>query len=214
MLAVALLLTLSVTRADVLDRIVASAGQQVVTLSRVRQQVRIEALVARSEPDYSAANMRRAAERLIEQALVLREMELSLFVPPAMADADLALESFIRERKQTPAGFQADVQRLGFNEDEFRREVRWRLSVERFVNFRFAPGIQVSDQEIENYYKEEFTRQAKAPDAATKLAGLEEAREAISLILARRKTDQALEQWMTVARAAAKIRFFEEALKP
>ncbi len=72
LLACILVLTPGIAQADVLDRVAVSAGQQVVTLSGVRRQLRVEALVANSEPVYSAENMRRAAERLIEQALVLR----------------------------------------------------------------------------------------------------------------------------------------------
>lgn len=212
--ALAGVMSMEVGRADVVDRVVASAGEQVVTLSAVRRQLRIEALVADREPEYSAANLRRAAERLIEQALVLREMELSLYVPPTMAEADAAREKFILARKRNPTEFYAQVAKLGFSEDDFKKEVLWRISVQRFVNFRFAPGIQVSEEEIEKYYKEEFTKQAKAADANAKMPQLEEVRETITLILATRKTNVALDQWMLQTRETLKVRFFEEALKP
>ncbi|HEY3443471.1 MAG TPA: hypothetical protein VGK29_22120 [Paludibaculum sp.] len=214
LLAGILVLASGIAQADVLDRVVASAGQQVVTLSGVRRQLRLEALVAGSEPEYTAANMRQAAERLIEQALVLREMELSLFVPPNMAEAEAALAKFISDRKQTPEQFQAQVARMGFSDDEFRKEVLWRISVSRFVTFRFAPGVQVSDKEVEKYYNEEFTKQAKATDTKMTMPQLEEVRETIYLILATRKTNQALDQWLAQTRQTLKVRFFEEALRP
>jgi len=213
LLAGILVLTPGAARADVLDRVAVSAGQQVVTLSGVRRQLRLEALVANTEPDYSAANMRRAAERLIEQTLVLREMELSLFVPPTMAEAEVALAKFISDRKQTPEEFQKQVAHMGFSDDEFRKEVLWRVSVSRFVTFRFAPGVQVSDEEVEKYYKDEFAKQAKAADANVAMPQLEEVRETIYLILATRKTNQALDQWLAQTRQTLKVRFFEEALK-
>lgn len=205
---------LGVVRADVVDRVVASAGQQVVTLSAVRRQLRIEALVANKEPEYSAASMRRAAERLIEQALVLREMELSMYAAPPMAEAEATLEKFISSRKQTPAEFSAQRARLGFSEDDFKNEVLWRISVQRFVNFRFAPGVQVSDEEIERYYREDFSKRAKAADTDVKMPMLDEVRDTIRLILATRKTNQALEVWLAQTRETLKVHFFEEALKP
>lgn len=213
LLACILVLTPGIAQADVLDRVAVSAGQQVVTLSGVRRQLRVEALVANSEPVYSAENMRRAAERLIEQALVLREMELSLYVPPTMAEAEVALAKFISDRKQTPEEFQAQVARMGFSDDEFRKEVLWRISVNRFVTFRFAPGVQVSDEEVEKYYKEEFTKQAKTTGADVTMPQLEEVRETIYLILSTRKTNQALDQWLAQTRQTLKVHFFEEALK-
>lgn len=213
-LAGAAALTLGVVRADVVDRVVAAAGQQVVTLSAVRRQLRVEALVAHREPEYTAASLRRAAERLIEQALVLREMELSGYAAPPMAEAVTALEKFIAARKQTPEQFHVDVTRLGFTDDEFRKEVLWRISVQRFVSFRFAPGVQISDEEIEKYYAEEFMKQAKAADANVKVPDLEEVRERISVILTTRKTNLALDQWMAQTRESLKVHIFEEALKP
>jgi len=213
MLASALLFAVGVGPAEVVDRVVASAGQQSVTLSAVRRQLRIEALVANTEPDYSPASMRRAAERLIEQGLVLREMELSLFVAPTMAEAEAALEKFLSGRKQSVEAFHEQAKRLGFSEDDFKKEVQWRISVQRFINFRFAPGIQVSDEEIATYYRDEFAKQTKAADANVKMPELEEVRETISLFLATRKTNQALAQWMTQTREATKVRIFEEALK-
>jgi hypothetical protein len=212
--AVVLVLALGVVRADVLDRVVESAGQQVVTLSAVRRQLRIEALVANRAPEFTPESMRKAADRLTDQAIVLREMELSGYAPPAMAEAVAAMEKFIADRKQTPEEFQASLAQLGFSEDDFKKEVLWRISVQRFVNFRFAPGVQVSDAEIEKYYSEEFTKQAKAANADAKMPDLEEVRETISLILATRKTNQALDQWMAQTRETLKVHVFEEALKP
>lgn len=205
---------LGVGRADVLDRVAASAGQQVVTLSAVRRQLRIEALVENRAPEYTAESLRAAAERLVEQALLRREIELSRYTLPPMAAADAALEKFVAERRQTAAEFQAEVRRLGFSEDDFRKEVRWRISVERFVASRFAPGVQVSDAEIESYYAGEYTRGSRARDANAKLAPLEEVREAIAQILTARKTDAALDAWLAQTRETLQVQFFEEALKP
>jgi hypothetical protein len=214
LLAGMLLLASGAGLADVLDRVVVSAGQQVVTLSAVRRQLRIEALVSDREPEFTAAAMRKAAERLVEQAMVLREMELSGYTPPPMSEAQAVLEKFLDSRKQTPEQFQAQVARVGFSEDDFKKEVLWRISVQRFVNFRFAPGVQVSDEEIERYYKEEFTKQAKLADANAEPPKLEDVRERISVLLTTGKTNQALEQWLALTRETLKVRFFEEGLKP
>ncbi len=214
LLAGLLLLAPGSALADVVDRVVATAGQQVVTLSAVRRQLRIEALVADREPEFTPATMRKAAERLIDQAMVLREMELSAYAPPPMSEAQAVLEKFISNRKQTPEQFQAQVARVGFSEDDFKKEVLWRISVQRFVNFRFAPGVQVSDEEIERYYKEEFTKQAKLADPNAQLPKLEDVSERITVLLTTSKTNQALEQWLALTRETLKVRFFEEALKP
>jgi hypothetical protein len=200
--------------ADVLDRVVVSAGQQVVTLSAVRRQLRIEALVADREPESTPAAMRKAAERLIDQAMVVREMELSGYAQPPMAEAQAVLDKFIAARKQTPEQFQTQVAKVGFSEDDFKKEVLWRISVQRFVNFRFAPGVQVSTEEIERYYKEEFSKQAKLAEPNAEIPKLEDVSERISVLLSTNKTNQALEQWLALTRETLKVHFFEEALKP
>lgn len=196
----------------VLDRVAASAGQQVVTLSAIRRHLRILALVDNSPLEDTLDARRKAADRLIDQALIHREIELSRYASPTRAEAEARIQDFIKQRNVTREQFEALLARYGFNEDDFTEEVLWRISVTRFIDFRFSPGIQISDDEIKKYYSDEFVPQfrRRAPDAP--MPPLDDVREQVSRVLMLRKTNQAVDQWLAQMRATVKVRYFEPVL--
>ncbi|MGJ5813828.1 hypothetical protein [Paludibaculum fermentans] len=196
----------------VLDRVAAAAGQQVVTLSAIRRHLRILALADNSPLEDTPAARRKAADRLIDQALIHREIELSRYAAPTRAEAESRIQDFIKQRNLTQAQYEALLARYGFNEDDFTEEVLWRISVTRFIDFRFSPGIQISDDEIKKYYTDEFVPQfrRRAPDAP--VPPLDDVRDQVSQVLMLRKTNQAVDQWLSQMRATVKVRYFEPVL--
>jgi parvulin-like peptidyl-prolyl isomerase len=199
--------------AEVLDQVAAAAGQQVVTLSAIRRHLRILALTEGKPLQDTPEARRRAAERLIDQAMVLREIQLSRYSVPTMAEAEASIQQFIESRKETPEQFAAALKSYGFTDDEFRQEVLWRNSVARFVEFRFAPGIQVSDEEIEAYYQKEFVPIFRATNPGVADPVLDEVRERITRVVSVRKTNVALDQWLVQMRETLKVRYFEAAFR-
>jgi hypothetical protein len=196
-------------QALVVDRVAVVLGRQVISLSAVRRAVRMEALAAGRVPDDTPARRRAAAERLIDQAIFEREIQLGNFTAPALAEADTKVDDYLKERGITRAQLLAELARYGFSEDDLRHEMQWRLHVERFIEFRFTPGAQVSSSEIEDYYRREFLPQWKGPQAAP---ALDAVRARIERILAVRKTDEAMRQWLERMRASLRPRVFEAAL--
>lgn len=196
----------------VLDRVAASAGQQVVTLSAIRRHLRILALVDNRPLEDTLKARREAADRLLDQALIHREIDLSRFTPPTRAEAEAQIDKFMKQRGLSQEQYLALLARYGFTEEDFTEEVLWRISVTRFIDFRFAPGVQISDDEIKKYYGDEFVPQFKrrAPDAA--VPSLDDVRERVSQILMLRKTNQAVDQWLAQMRATVKVHYFEAVL--
>lgn len=196
----------------VLDRVAASAGAQVVTLSAIRRHLRILALVDNKPLEDTQKARREAADRLIDQALIHREIELSRYTPPTRAEAEARIQDFQKQRNLTLEQFDALLARYGFNEEDFTEEVLWRISVTRFIDFRFAPGVQITEDEIKKYYGDEFVPQfrRRAPDAP--VPPLDDVRERVSQVLMLRKTNQAVDSWLAQMRATVKVRYFEAVL--
>lgn len=195
-------------RAEVIDRVVAAAGRQVVTLSAVRRSLRMQAVFDLREYVDTPSERRGAADRLIDQAMVSREISLSRYAGATMAEADALLAAFMKERGLTSGQLTAALERYGFNEDDLRQEILWRVTVQRFVDFRFMPGVQVSDGEVQAYYDNEFV-----PGLKTPAPRLEEVRDRITQVITTRKTNAAMEQWLKQARETLKVRFVEEAFR-
>jgi peptidyl-prolyl cis-trans isomerase SurA len=205
--------TLTWAGGEIIDRVAVSLGDQVVTLGEIRRLLRVEAFSQNAKPDYSPENLKRAADLLVDQALVRREMELSRYSSPAMVEVDEAIQRFIERRHMTEEQFQAAVKEYGFTEDDFRQEILWRLTLTRFIDYRFRPGVQVSDDEISEYYEKTFLPQFRKTTPEATPPPLAEVRERISNILAVNKATAASNQWLQQAQQQTKIRYYKEAFQ-
>jgi hypothetical protein len=197
--------------AEIIDRIAVSVGHQVITASAIRRHLRMEAWEQAAAPDTSPAARRRAAERLVDLALLRRELELTRYVLPPVADADAVIEKEIAPRFPGPGELARALAQYGFTVEDLRQEILFRLAVVRFIEFRFRPGVQVADAEVEEFFTHEYPKLAKERGAPP--SSLDDARDAIREILMQRKTDQALESWLDMTRKQSRIEYFEEAFK-
>jgi hypothetical protein len=212
-LILALLLALPSLADEVLDRVAATAGQQVVTLSAILRQMRLESLASGEPVKDTRENRSKVAARLVDQGIVLREIELSRYVQPTLAEAEAALERYLKESGQGKEKFQAEVGKAGFTEDEFLRELQWRLSVARFVDYRFSAGVQITDEEVAEYYRKEFAARHSVLNPGVPVPALEDVRDRVQRILAMSKTNASMEQWLVRMREQLGVRYFEAAFQ-
>lgn len=207
----ALLFSLSALGAEVVDRVVVSFGLQVVTESAIRRQLRLESFFGQTPLVFDAAARRRAAEQLIDQALIRREVELNRFAPVSVNDTEALLEK-LRTGLNLDAGrWAAALEAADLTQRDVEERAEWMLTLLRFVDFRFRPGVQVSDQEAQVYYDGEFAELARKSGTARE--PFEKVRAAIVDVLAERKVNAALDEWLGQARAQFRIRYHEEALR-
>ena len=210
--AAAFLVLLSALGAgETLDRVAVRVGSNVITQSEVRRHLRMEAFIQSAEPDLRPEAMHRAAERLIDQMLVRRELELNRYPPAPAREVDSNVEQIRKARNEDAETFARSLARFGFTEEDLRNEVLYEIELLRFVDFRFSAGVQVSDAEIQAAYDKEVGTAAKQKNVTP--PSLDEARASILKLLTYRKTTAALEQWLAQARQQVKIRYFEEAFR-
>jgi len=200
--------------AEIIDRVAVSAGLEVVTGSAIRRQLRLDAFFENSQPNLSPASQRDAARRLLDQLMIRREIELSRFNPVPVADVNKQIAAIRAERKQDEKAFAASLRAAGLSDQDLFDYVQWQISLARFIDFRFRPGVQVGDDEIKVYYDGEFR------DLLSKKLGpgavpppLNTVRDQIAEVLTNRKIDAAMDQWLDQTRQQAKIRWREEAFR-
>ena len=213
MRAVAAMLVLlsTVLPAETLDRVSARVGKDAITESALRRHLRMEAFFARTTPDLGAASRRKAAERLIDQVLIRRELELNRFAQPAAADVEAQIAELMKARQEDSTALGVALEHYGFTLDDLRSEILYQIMLLRFVEFRFSAGILVTDAEIEEAYQKEVVAEARQRNVPPPSA--EDARAGIVKLLTYRKTTAALEQWLLQARQQVKIQVFEEAFR-
>jgi len=196
---------------ETLDRVAVQVGAQVITASAVRRQLRLEAFMQNREPELGAGERRKAAERLIDQTLVRRELELNRYPPPPASEVEASVEQIHKARHEDGSEFARSLERYGFSVEDLRNQVLYEIALLRFVDFRFSPGVEVSDAEIQQTYEKEVVPEAQRRGVAA--PRLDEQRESIVKLLSYRKTTAALEQWLGQARQQVKIRYYEEVFR-
>lgn len=200
----------SVLSAEIIDRIVITVGNQVITQSQVDAEIRVTAFLNRSRVDLSAGARKEAADRLIEQALIKREMDLNRYPLPELSDADESLKT-VKAMYPSDAAFEDALQSYGISVDELIRRLWWQLTLLRFIDYRFRPGIQIPAADVQAYYRQQVSKWGQK--GAKPIPTLEESRDQIEEILTQKKIDQALDQWINDTRNQVAINFLDPGLK-
>src|SRR5947209_12722763 len=60
---------------EIIDRVAASIGRQVITEADVTDEIRVQSFIDEKAPDFSVENKRKALDRLVDQTLIRRELE-------------------------------------------------------------------------------------------------------------------------------------------
>lgn len=196
--------------ATVIDRIAITVANQVITASQVDEEVRVTEFLNREKLDLSPAEKKAAAGRLIDQALIKREMELSHYPLPELSESDRELKDF-ESRYESPKAFEEALRDYGITETALREHLRWQLTVLRFIDYRFRPGIQIQDGDIQSYYQQQLLKWRE--QGVQPVPSLDDERAQIEEILTQQQIDESLDHWLADARMQASIRYLDDTLR-
>jgi peptidyl-prolyl cis-trans isomerase SurA len=195
---------------EIIDRIVITVGHQVITQSQVDEEIRVTAFLNRDKLDLSADAKKEATSRLIEQALIKREMDLSRYPLPELSDAGESLKT-LKAMYPSEAEFQDALESYGITSDELTRRLWWQLTLLRFIDYRFRPGIQIPASDVQAYYRQQVSEWEQK--GTKPIPTLEESRDQIEEILTQKRIDKALDQWITDTRSQVAITYLDPELQ-
>jgi hypothetical protein len=198
--------------AEIIDRIAVSVGNNVITTSDVDREIRVTAFQAGVKPDLSPANRRATAQRMVEQKLIRREMDLSHYPLPQVSEAEPLLQQLRATRYPDDAGFRQTLADYDITEQDVKDELIWELTLLRFIEVRFRPGVRVSNEEIQEYFDKQVKPAAEAAHPGQPIT-LEDYRSQIENKLAGQRTDTEMDKWLQEARKRTEIVFHEEAFQ-
>ncbi|MBI4874334.1 MAG: hypothetical protein HY822_06860 [Acidobacteria bacterium] len=207
-------MTAGLGQAEIIDRVAVVVADRIVTQSEILLQMRVAAFLDGEPVDLSAARRRQAAERLIEQMLVRREIELSRYPVPDLPEADALLAKIRKQEPRLSAGesFRAELARYEIGEEDVRQQLLWQLTLLRFVEYRFRPAVAPSEDDLKGYYDKQYVPRWKQLSTQP-VPSYEDSRAEIEATVSGRLLDDALERWLKQARAQARIRFREEVFR-
>jgi hypothetical protein len=161
--------------------------------------------------DFTPAARRKAADRLIEQKLIRREMQLGRYAQPSLEEVGPMLQQIQAQRFHGAEEYRQALAGYGISEDELKAHLLWQLSLLRFIDIRFRPGVQVTDDEIRAYFDQHLSELGKQAPAGK--VTLDDVQDQIRRILTNEGVDKQLDDWLAEVRKRTRIEFHQEAFR-
>jgi hypothetical protein len=192
-------------RAEVLDRIAVSVGKQVITERDVLREVRVTAFLDHRQVEMTGEQKRAAADRLVEQVLILEEAAMTRVTLPSDEDARKMLDGV---KAQYGAGYEAALLRDQITEPEVLNHLAAGLRAMRFTDLRFRPEVQISDEDLHDFYNSLVVNWKRSGE--TKIPTFEASRDEVERLLTDQRTAQALDRWLGTRRTETEILYREQ----
>jgi hypothetical protein len=179
------------------DGVAARIEDDIITESEVRELGAFQQLV-----DGKSKPRAEVIRELADQWMIRNEAATAKFGQPPAADIDRAYAEFAKQFS-SPEDFAKRCAESGLTESAVRRIVAQQLYLSRFIDYRFRPAAQVSDQQVEDYYRDEFTPQLKARKET--VPALDDVDDTIREVLIQRAISDRANKWLNDARGRLKI---------
>jgi hypothetical protein len=186
----------------VLDRIAVTVGRLVILESTVVLDVRVSAFLDQKPVELSGEAKRKAADRLVDRALILREAAELRLALANEADAERLLAQ-VKAPYGSQGAYEAALARYEITEAQLRQHLVDGYRALRFTDRRFAPEVQVSETDLREFYQllaAGWRRTGEAP-------AFEEAREEVRRLVTGQKVMQALDAWLSSTRIQAGVQY-------
>lgn len=209
---VILALGASLASAAIIDRIAVSVRNRVITASDMDREIRVTAFLNGQPPDLSPAGKRAAAERMVEQRLVRREIETSRYPAPQPAEIEPALAAFRQRYYPAEADYLSALARYGITGQDVRDALLWQRTLLQFIDVRFRPAVQITAEEIQNYFDTVLAPRLRAAEPG-KAISLDDYRDRIEDTLAAEREDREMDNWLREAKRQTPIVYHDEAFQ-
>ncbi len=194
--------------AAIVDRLAIALGNKVITASEIDLRIRLTAFQNGEKPDFSLESRRAAAQRLLDQKLVEREMEVGHY--PQLDEKtrkDLVAGYEKTNYPSNPAAMAAALRAYDLAPRDLENDLAHQAALLTFLNLRFRPAVQVTDQEVQKYFTEHYRDKAGAGSLHDMRAGIEQK-------LTADRAGQELDSWLQAQRHSTAIDYVEKDLAP
>jgi len=168
-LLVGVVLTLSPSRAEVVDRIIAYVNDDIITLSELNERTNLFVAARRQNPflreeEQSLEEIRRnMLDVLINERLAAQEIS-RLKISVSEEDVDGAIARIMRENRLTQETLEAELRKDGKTVEDLRKQIKASMEQSKLVNREVRSKTVITDEMIQAYYEdhlEEFERKER-----------------------------------------------------
>ncbi|MCI0491025.1 MAG: hypothetical protein L0229_30920 [Blastocatellia bacterium] len=188
----------------VVDQILVLVNDGVITRTDLLWSLALDPDAPSLEGNIGSDLLRLKLEVMIEYRLVQQE---AARIPAA----EIPQEEIDRERNKliaefaSEAAFRRRVEAVGLTSEKINDLVRERITINRFVDFRFRSFVFVTDQEIKKYYEENLAPEIRRAGQVPPPLDESDIRQRITETLRQQKINEELDRWLREARQRADI---------
>jgi hypothetical protein len=190
-----------ILKAEIIDRIAIIVGQQVITESQINEEIRVTAFLNRQSIKEGEEDRRSAADRLVQQFLVKREMDLGNYPGPTADEVQKYYDQLIQVFGSLDS-FRRALTTYRITSETLKQHLALQLTTLRFIEYRFRPDFNISEEDIAAYRRSHST-----------LPGAELSHDAIREVLIEERTDYILAAWLEESRKQIDIVFLDKVLQ-
>ena len=192
--------------AEVVDRIVATVNGHIILQSDWQSAICYAALVdGRTVEQISPSERKAALDRLIDQELLQEQMHSADIKRATDDEVSFRIQEIRKQyaQVQDDQGWRNLLAQHGLTEEEFSERVALQLDLDRLVDRRLRPGIDIDASSIERYYNQELLPQLRQAGAAD--VPLAEVTPKIKELLTQQKMNELLVAWLQNLRSGSEI---------
>ena len=191
---------------DVTDKMVATINTGVrpslITYSDLLWQLALEPDKPLENP--SSENLNRVLNLIVSQRLILQEAERLPAIDPTTEEIEKRVNEFVL-LFPSQAEFQQRVNRVGLNAEQLREIVRQRLTIEKFLDFRFRSFTIVTQKEVEDYYRDVYVPRLRRQQPGRLVPELKDVTKEIESELTESKIESETDEFLDSIRERAEI---------
>lgn len=187
---------------EVVDKMVASVGRQLITFSDLVWQLALQPETPIDQP--RSDDLNRALQLVINQRLILQEAEALPSIAPKDEEIDAAIKALM-QRFHSDTEFYDRIHQVGLNSDQLREIIRQRLRIENYLDFRFRSFTVVTMDEQKDYYNTVYVPKMRQEAPGRIVPTFEQAQAEILRTLTESKVESDTDAFIEDARSHANI---------
>ena len=198
----------SFSRAEILDRVVASISEVAITQSDVEREYRLERFLDGQwpAPPPDSKTLERVRERLTDQKLLLEEETQDSSHDAALEKTAAEELDAVRKRFPSEPDYQSALQSLHMNEKQILTTLIDQQRVLRNIEQQLRPAAPPGTTDVESYYRDVFTPEYTRTHGSA-APPLTEVQGQIQEILVQKRIDQLLATWLEELKPSRRVRF-------
>lgn len=193
---------------QVVDKMVATVNSSggvrpsLITYSDLLWQLALEPTAPLENPSSELLNQ--TLNLVISQRLVLQEAEKLPAVEPTSQEI-IDRRNELAKQFPSQAEFQQRLARVGLSAEQLNEIVRQRLTIEKYINFRFRSFTVITEKEVEDYYRDVWVARFRRQHPGQLVPELKDIYKDVESELTESKIESDTDEFIDTAREHAEI---------